>query len=190
MESQCGDTDHRLKKKSKLEVFSRGTVLRYSSNLRDSVPSAEFRKMGPVVQILKDIKFNWTKRQLELQSLGLIKKEANLLHVENRKLNILEKLKKQGGPFSCEEEINAYLDSGENSKIILSRMKDEVTYARDTCSSLPKANKIFRIFNTQGRKRTLLTSQEFGNNLKVLLGKKQQRHTVTLNDFKAVLDSI
>ena len=89
MESQCGDTDHRLKKKSKLEVFSRGTVLRYSSNLRDSVPSAEFRKMGPVVQILKDIKFNWTKRQLELQSLGLIKKEANLLPVENKKINIL-----------------------------------------------------------------------------------------------------
>ena len=118
------------------------------------------------------------------------KKETNLLHVENRKLNILDKLKSQGGPFTSAEQIQEYLVNTKNpSKVKLNRMKDEVTYARDTCSSLPKSNPIFRIFNTHGRKRTMLTPEEFGNNLKILFGKTQQRHTVTLDDFREALAS-
>ena len=73
----------------------------------------------------------------------------------------------------------------------MSRMKDEVTYARDTCLSLPKTSPIFKIFkfNTEGKKRTMLTSAEFGNNLKVLLGKTNQKRSVTLQEFRAALAS-
>ena len=190
MERPCGDTDYRLKKKSSFDAATRGTILKQTSILRGSVPSSEFRKMCPVVQEIAEIKYQWNTRQQELQSIGLDKKEANLLQVENRKLNILDKLKKQGGPFTSDEQIQVYLvDSKDPLKVKLSRMKDEVTYARDTCSSLPKSNPIFRIFNTQGRKRTMLTPEDFGNNLKILLGKTQQRHTVTLDDFREALTS-
>ena len=67
-------------------------------------------------------------------------------------------------------------------------MRDEVTYARDTCSSLPKSSPIFRIYNTQGKRR-LLTPDEYGRNLKILLGKIQDRHAVTLEDFRDALAS-
>ena len=180
IERQCGDTDHRLKKKFSMDAVTRGTVLKQTCNLRGSVPSGEFRKIFPVVQEIAEIKLEWNTKQ----------KEANLLQVENRKLNILDKLKKQGGPFTSDEQIQTYLDNSKDpSKVKLNRMKDEVTYARDTCSSLPKSNPIFKIYNTQGRKRTMLTPEEFGNNLKILLGKTQQRHTVTLDDFREALAS-
>ena len=118
------------------------------------------------------------------------KKEAKLLNIENRKLKILDKLKLRNGPFTSEEEVQDYLDNSKDSpKDKLSRMKDEVTYARDTCSSLPKSSPIFRIYNTQGRKRTLLTPDEYGRNLKILLGKTQNRHSVTLEDFREALAS-
>ena len=144
--------------------------------------------MGPIVKILAKIKFQWIERQKELQTYGLTKKEADLLKIENRKLNILDKLKSQGGPFTSDEQVQKYLDNSKDStKEKLSRMKDEVTYARDTCSSLPKSNPIFRIMKTQGTTRRMLTSEEFGNNLKALLGKTKQRHSVTLEDFRAAL---
>ena len=108
--------------------------------------------MGPVVEIIKEISFEWNKRQQQLQSIGLSKKEANLLQVENRKMNILDKLKAQGGPFSCEEQVQAYMDSNFDKDQTQKRMKDEVTYARDTCLSLPRSHRIFRIFNTCGKK--------------------------------------
>ena len=190
MERQCGDTDHRLKKKSSLDVVARGTMLKQTSHLLASVPPGEFRKMGPVVQKLKEIKDQWIARQKELQSIGLNKKEANLLQVENRKLNILDKLKKQGGPFTSSKDVQTYLGSTQDlPKMKLNRMKDEVTYARDTCSSLPRANPIFRIFKTEGRKRTLLTPEEYGKNLQILFGKTQQRSTITLDDFREALAS-
>ena len=188
MERQCGDTDHRLKKKSSLNVVTRGTILKNTASLRGSVPTSEFRKMGPIVRELTKIKCQWSERQKELQTYGLTKKEADLLKIENRKLNILDKLKSQGGPFTSDEQVQKYLDNSKDStKEKLSRMKDEVTYARDTCSSLPKSNPIFRIMKTQGTTRRMLTSEEFGNNLKALLGKTKQRHSVTLEDFRAAL---
>ena len=94
MERQCGDTDHRLKKKFSMDAVTRGTVLKQTCNLRGSVPSGEFRKIFPVVQEIAEIKLEWNTRQKELQSIGLDKREANLLQVENIKLSIVDKLKK------------------------------------------------------------------------------------------------
>ena len=189
MERQCGDTDHRLKKKGNLNVVNRGTILKNTETLRD-ILSVAYRQLGPVVDALKEIKEEWSRRQKELESIGLKKKEAALLQKESRKLTILEKLKKQDGPFTSEEQVQAYL---ENNKISVkeksNRMRDEVTYSRDTCLTLPKSSPIFRIFKTQGKKRTMLTPEEFGNNLIMLLGKTKQKHSVTLEDFRAALAS-
>ena len=189
MERQCGDTDQRLKKKVRLDAVARGTVLKETSKLRTNVTS-EYRKMGPVVTVMDEIKYQWKLRQEELQVIGLSKKEANLLRVENRKLNILDKLKLHGGPFTSEEEIDVYFKTTkDNAKEKSQRMRDEVTYARDTSVSLPKASAVFRIFNTDGGKRKMLTPEQFAFNLKTLLGKKNQRSSVTLADFQKALNS-
>ncbi len=96
MERQCGDTDHRLKKKPNLGTVSRGSILKQTTELRKKDTSCDFRKMGTVVSVTAD----WSKRQHELRSAGPSKKEATLHHVENRKLNILDSLKAKGGPFT------------------------------------------------------------------------------------------
>ena len=51
------------------------------------------------------------------------------------------------------------------------RIRNEVTYARDTSSSLPKNSPVFKIMNTEGEIRKL-TPEQFGQNLKVLLAKR------------------
>ena len=38
-------------------------------------------------------------------------------------------------------------------------------------------------------KRTMLTYEDFGSNLKILFGKKVNRKTATLTDFKAALET-
>ena len=72
-------------------------------------------KDGPIVQELTMIKCQWSERQKELQTIGLNEKEANLLKIENRKLNILDILKLKGGPFTSDEQVQKYLDSSKDS---------------------------------------------------------------------------
>ena len=51
-ERQCGDADHRLKKKSSLPTISRGIILNRTTEMRDANPNpSEFRKMGSVVKV-------------------------------------------------------------------------------------------------------------------------------------------
>ena len=45
---------------------------------------------------------------------------------------ILDRLKEQNGPFTCVEEIDEYLQSKLSDKEKQQRLRDDVTYARDT----------------------------------------------------------
>lgn len=186
MERQCGDTDQRLKKKPNIETVSRGTILKETQSLRKEV-SSQYRSLESVVKVMDEIKATWKERQLELEIVGLTKKEAYNLHIENRKLNILESLKGDGGPFTSSEQIDEYLKCKKDVKTKSNRLRNEVVYARDTSSSLPKSNPVFRIFTTENKKRKMLTVDQFANNLKILLGKKKQRNSITLGDFQNAL---
>ena len=104
-------------------------------------------------------------------------KESNLLHIANRKLAILDRIKVQGSPFSSAEEIdNNLLTTDDNPETKTNHMRVEVTYARDASSSLPKNSPVFRIMIKEGGRRKLLTLEQFAQNLKVLLGKRHQRN--------------
>ena len=48
--------------------------------------------MENVVKIMDDIKAKWKVKQKDLQEIGLNQKESNLLHMENRKLAILDRI--------------------------------------------------------------------------------------------------
>ena len=103
-------------------------------------------------------------------------------------MNILERSKEKGGPFTSSEEVDLYINLNiDESKKKVSRMRDEVTYARDTSVSLPKSSPLFKIFKTTEGKRSLMSVEDFGHNLKILLGKKDQRTSVTLEDFRNAL---
>ena len=140
--------------------------------------------MGNLVKIIDDIKAKWKVKQKDLQEINL----NNLLHVEKRKLANLDSIRAQGGPFSSAEEIDNYLlTTDDNLKTKTNLMRDKVTYARDTSSSLPKNSPVFRIITTEGGKRKLPTPEQFAQNLKLLLGKKNQRNNIKLADFQRVL---
>ena len=140
--------------------------------------------MGNLVKIIDDIKAKWKVKQKDLQEINL----NNLLHIEKRKLANLDRIRAQSGPFSSAEEIDNYLlTTDDNLKTKTNRMRDEVTYARDTSSSLPKNSPVFRIITTEGGKRKLPTPEQFAQNLKLLLGKRNQRNNIKLADFQRVL---
>ena len=140
--------------------------------------------MGNLVKIIDDIKAKWKVKQKDLQEINL----NNLLHIEKRKLANLDRIRVQGGSFSSAEEINNYLlTADDNLKTKTNRMRDEVTYARDTSSVLPKNSPVFRIITTEGGKRKLPTQEQFAQNLKLLLGKRNQRNNIKLADFQRVV---
>ena len=89
--------------------------------------------------------------------------------------------------FTSSEQIDEYLKCKKDVKTKSNRLRNEVVYARYTSSSLPKSNPVFRIFTTENKKRKMLTVDQFASNLKILLGKKKQRNSITLGDFQNAL---
>ena len=61
---------------------------------------------------------------------------------------ILDRLKEQNGPFTSVEGIDEYLQSKLSDKEKQQRLRDEVTYARDTSVSIPRATPFFKIYDT------------------------------------------
>ena len=143
------------------------------------------------IRNIKTLKTQWSERQEQLKAEGLTAKEAQRLHIETRKLNILEQIRAEGGPFTSVEEVETYLSDGNiDDDRKGKRMRREVTYARDSCVSLPRNHKVFRIFNTSVKSRRLLTQAEFGENLKILLGKRAGRITITMQEFSDALHEL
>ena len=70
-------------------------------------------------------------------------------------------------------------------------MKMEIQYARDTSTLLPKVDPLFRIRKTlpSGKQRDK-TSTEFGEALKVLLGKKGDRVGLDYSKFMESLEKL
>ena len=65
-----------------------------------------------------------------------------------------------------------------------------MTYTRDTSVFLPRASPLFRIFNTAVKPRQLLAPNEFGENLKILLGKKSGRNKISLDEYRQAVAQV
>jgi hypothetical protein len=191
MERQCGQADNRLKKKPRLETVSRDIILKRTQMLRDIDDNPSFfRTMNSAVDKLKEIKAEWDKRQQELREIGLSKKESESLRVEQRKNVILARLKLVGGPFTDDKEVDEYIINEPDLAAAKCRMRDEVTFARDTSRSLPRNTcplfKMMSIDKVTGKRR-LKTGAEFAASLKLLLGKQEKQSIVTMIDFQNAL---
>ena len=188
-ERACGDIDNRLKSRaSNLNVASRAHLLRGTEELRKK-DTGGFRHLTKEASAIKMLKVSWSDRQQEMHKAALTIKEQKNWNVEQRKLDILDRLKAQNGPFTCTEEVDEYLISkkfSDNEK--QKRMRDEITYARDTSQSLPRASPFFKIYDTTVTPRRLFTAEQFGNNLKLYLGKRSERLKVSLDDFRLAVD--
>ena len=191
LERQCGSHCNRLQKKPSISTVSRGNILKGTSELRknDKGNFEKFRKMGGVVKAIERIEAKWNKRQEELHKSGLTSKEQQALHIANRRNTILESLKKEGGPFTNCIEVEEYLKSEQDPLIAQKRMRNEITYFRDTCTSLPRTCNLFKIMTVDSstRKRRVMTANEFSVNLNILLGKSSERSTISFSDFQAAI---
>ena len=118
------------------------------------------------------------------------KRELALLQ-ERKKLGLLEDLKEVGGPFTSAEQVDNYLSVATlEEKEKKKRMKMEIQFSRESTTLLPKVDPLFRIRKTlpSGKQRDK-TSSEFGDSLKVLLGKKCDRRGFDYGKFKQSLEN-
>ena len=138
---------------------------------------------------------NWSKKQVIIAGEKITQKQANNLKIEGRVLLQLKDLKTFGGPFTDPDSVDKFLtDDTIKADDKRKRMKKEVQYCSDTSLSVPRKNPVFKIRAPKqtGVKSRELTAEEFGINLKVLLGKKvaASGQNVSINDFIKTLDAM
>ena len=99
--------------------------------------------------------------------------------MDAQKFDILDAHKAEGGPFTSAEEVDAYL----------SDVTDESKAKQNACAmrghtlerSLPRCHKIV---NTSVKPGRLLRPDEFGENLKALLGKRAGRTYISIEEYR------
>ena len=189
-ERTCGKVDYRLHKLKNLEAVSRSIILQNTQQQRDECPS-NFRSFKEELAKVKELKLSWSLKMQEKQKMGSDEKQELAKKKEEKRLDNLDSLKAQGGPFTDEREVEAYLaddNVGERDK--LKRLKHELQFARDSSTLLPKTDPIFKIQVTvlETGKRRQKTPSEFGAALKALLGKRGQREVMEYGNFKETLE--
>ena len=112
---------------------------------------------------------------------------------EVKRLDTLDFLKSEGGPFTDEREVEEYFARDDvEEKQRIKRMKVELQHARDSSTLLPKTNPIFRvqIIVPETGKRRQKTPQEFGEALRTLLGRRSNRSTMEYSSFQNTLEKM
>ena len=191
MERQCGKVDYRLKKLRTLNAVSRSIILQKSQELRaGQIPS--FRGFKAAAQAKREVELKWSKDTREKFEKGSEQKQEMAQRNERKRLNMLDKLKHSGGPFTDSGEVEKFLEDPDvDDKTKQQRMKLEVQFARESTTLLPKVDPLFRIMRTlpNGKRRTK-TAQEFGEALMSYLGRRSDRSTLEYDKFQQTLDKL
>ena len=189
MERTCGMVDQRLQKLGQLEAVSRSIILSRSSELRDGNVS-EFRGFKAVVEKKKQLELQWKEKTKEKFAAGASEKQVVAQVKERKRLDILDSLKEQGGPFTDADQVQEYIDKVDiTDKIKQVRMKKEIQFARESSTTLPSVDPLFKIQVTlpTGKRRDK-TYQEFGEALMTFLGKKTDTNYMDYNIFVSSLN--
>ena len=192
MERLMGKADYRLQKLQTLPAASRSIVLQKTRTLRDASKGPSFRSFRKVVEIKREKEVEWNKNLKEKFATDAEKKQQAALGQERKRLGLLEDLKECGGPFTHAEQVEQYLaDEDIPEKDKQRRMKKEIQFARESSTTLPRVDPIFRIQVTQtNKKRRDKTEKEFGDSLMSYLGKKADRAISEYSAFKSSLRDI
>ena len=192
MERSCGLVDYRLQHLKHLEAVSRSIILKKTQSLRESKP-ANFRGFKEQLEKVKELKLKWSEAMKEKQMKGSDEKQEVAKQKEVKRLDTLDFLKSEGGPFTDEREVEEYFARDDvEEKQRIKRMKVELQHARDSSTLLPKTNPIFRvqIIVPETGKRRQKTPQEFGEALRTLLGRRSNRSTMEYSSFQNTLEKM
>ena len=107
-----------------------------------------------------------------------------------KRLDMFHKLKSEGGPFTCADDVNIFLSSNVKEDIKKRRMKMEIKFARDSSTHLPKSDPLFRVqLQLPNKQRREINSMEYAIALRAILGKRNDsQSSVTLEHFRNSLD--
>ena len=190
MERFCGKVDYRQNKLKKLTAISRSIIL-------GKVKSADgeetnFRNFKQQTLARRELQLKWSDKMKEKFKAGADLKQISALQKEKKRLDKLEILKKAGGPFTDALEVEKFLaDSQIKTEQKKHRMKMEMQFARDSSTTLPKVDPLFRIqVVLPNKKRRDKTAVEFGESLMVFLGKKADRSIMDYSAFKISLNKL
>ena len=189
MERQCGTVDYRLHKLQKLTSVSRSMILDKRKEVSDSKESS-FRSFKEQVELKKKKFGEWNEKLKEKMASGVDRRQVVAQTKERKRLDILEELKDGGGPFCSAEEVKEFLEREDMSeKDKQKRMKKEMRFARESSTTLPAADPLFKVQVTlPSGKRRDKNAREFGESLMVFLGKKADSTTsLDYNTFKSSL---
>ena len=188
MERQCGTVDYRLQKLRTLQAVSRSMILAKAAELRDGKES-QFRSFKVEVEKKRQLEIEWQKRTQEKFAAGANEKQVVAQAKERKRLDILDSLKENGGPFTDADQVKLYLDQeGITDREKQLRMKKEIQFARESSTTLPSNDPLFKIqVSLPTGKRRDKTAQEFGDSLMVFLGKKADSNIMDYNVFRSSL---
>ena len=192
MERFCGKVDYRQNKLKKLAAISRSIVLGKADKDGGDGEKPSFRSFKDQTLARRELELDWSAKMKEKFKAGADLKQISALQKEKKRLDKLEILKKAGGPFTDASEVEKFLNdvvvSPEAKK---QRMKMEMQFARDSSTTLPKVDPLFKIqVVLPNKKRRDKTSTEFGEALMVFLGKKADRSIMEYSAFQNSLTKL
>ena len=145
MERLMGLTDQRLKKLQTLGAASRSIILKKTRALRESREKTNFRSFRQQVEDKREKEVEWNAKIAEKTKEEAVRKQEAALGQERKRLLVLEKLKEVKGPFTNSEEVEEFLAREIPEKEKQARMKKELQFARDSSTTLPRVDSLFKI---------------------------------------------
>ena len=188
MERQCGLVDYRLKKLQTLQAVSRSMILGKAKDLREGKES-NFRTFKKEVEAKRMLELKWQENMKEKFATGADEKQIVAQNKERKRLDMLEKLKVLGGPFTDADMVKDYLEVPDiPDKTKQKRLKLEMQFARESSTTLPSVDPIFKIQITlPTKKRRDKTAEEFASSLMAYLGKREDKVNMEYNMFRSSL---
>ena len=192
MERLMGKADFRLQKLQTLPAASRSIVLQKTRVLREVSQGPNFRTFRKAVKMRREKEVEWNSSVKEKFASDAEKKQEVALGQERKRLVMLEYLKTCGGPFTNAEEVEKYmLDTDVTEVNKQKRLKKEMQFARESSTTLPRVDPIFKIQVVQAtKKRRDKNAMEFAESLMVYLGKKADRTLTEYSTFQKSLRAV
>ena len=113
MERQCGLVDYRLKKMQTVQAVSRSMILEKATDLREGKVS-QFRGFKKQVEAKRKIELRWQESMKEKFAQGADEKQVVAQSKERKRLDMLEKLKLDKGPFTDSDMVREYIEDKNN----------------------------------------------------------------------------
>ena len=105
-----------------------------------------FRMFRKEAKAKMEVELAWSKKMRDMMAKGYSEKQVLGQIKERKRLNMLEQLKIEGGPFTDAEAVSKYLESPlEDPRKKQSRLKLELRFARESSTNLPESDQLFQV---------------------------------------------